>query len=58
VGKVIGLGLPGRLPDPALLERQPNWAWFLAAPGVTTAPPDQSEPLRKLYVNPRVLSRP
>jgi hypothetical protein len=56
VGKVIGLGLQGRLPDPALLERQPKWAWFLAATGVT-ASPDQSDPLRKLYATPRVLSR-
>jgi len=54
VGKVVGLGLAGRLPAPAVLEQQSRWAWFLASP----ESPDQAEALHKLYDSPRVVSRP
>lgn len=53
VGKVIGLGVSGRLPPPAMLEQQPNWAWLLAWPGA----PDQAAALQKLYSSPRIASR-
>ncbi len=53
VGKVIGLGLAGRLPAPAFFEQQPRWAWFLAAPGAI----EQPDALRALYGDPRVLTR-
>ena len=52
VGKVIGLGLAGRIPAPAFFEQQPRWAWFLAAPGAT----EQADALRALYNDARVLS--
>jgi len=55
-GKVIGLGISGRIPDPAVFAQQTQWAWFLAAPEQTPAP-DQSDALRKLYNDVRVLSR-
>lgn len=54
VGKAIGLNVSGRLPAPAMFERQPKWAWFLAAPGTV----DQADALRKLYDSGRVVSAP
>ncbi len=53
VGKVVGLGLTGRLPGPEFFAQQPGWAWFLAAPGAT----EQSDALRALYSDPRILAR-
>jgi mannan endo-1,4-beta-mannosidase len=53
VGKVVGLGLTGRLPTPEFFGQQPGWAWFLAAPGAT----EQSDALRALYSDPRILAR-
>ena len=55
-GKVIGLGLSGRMPDPAIFAQQTRWAWFLVSTEPPSAP-DQSEALRKLYNDPRVVSR-
>lgn len=52
VGKVIGLGLTGRLPAPGFFDQQPRWAWFLAAPGAT----EQPDALRALYSGARILS--
>jgi len=52
VGKVIGLGLTGRLPAPAFFEQQPRWAWFLAAPAAT----EQVDVLRALYGSARVVT--
>jgi mannan endo-1,4-beta-mannosidase len=52
VGKVIGLGLAGRVPAPAFFEQQPRWAWFLAAPDAT----EQPDALRALYGDPRVVT--
>jgi mannan endo-1,4-beta-mannosidase len=56
VGKVIGLGISGHLPDPAVFAHESRWAWFLAAPELPSAA-DQAEALRKLYSDPRVLAR-
>ena len=52
VGKVIGLGLAGRLPAPAFFDQQPRWAWFLAAPGAI----EQQDALRALYGDPRIVN--
>jgi mannan endo-1,4-beta-mannosidase len=56
-GKVVGLGLSGKLPPPEIFTQQPRWAWFLASSG-SPETSDQSEALRKLYQDPRVVSRP
>ncbi|MGD0696369.1 MAG: glycosyl hydrolase [Terriglobia bacterium] len=55
-GKLIGLGISGRLPDPAIFAQQTRWAWFLVSPEPPPAP-DQSDALRKLYNDPRVVAR-
>ncbi len=55
-GKVIGLGLSGKLPAPEIFTEQPCWAWFLVSPDAAEAP-DQSGALRALYQNPRVVWR-
>jgi mannan endo-1,4-beta-mannosidase len=55
VGKVIGLGMDGWVPDPAALE-QSAWAWFLASSDVAAAPA-QADALRKLYASPRVQAK-
>ena len=54
-GKVIGLGLTGKLPAPEVFAEQPDWAWFLVSPDAA-ALPEQSEALRALYQSPRVVS--
>jgi mannan endo-1,4-beta-mannosidase len=56
VGKVIGLGLTGRVPPPGLFAQQRRWAWFLASAGERESP-TQSDALRGLYSDPRVVSR-
>jgi mannan endo-1,4-beta-mannosidase len=53
VGKVIGLGLDGWVPDAAMLDQPSVWAWFLASSDVAAAP-GQADALRKLYAGPRV----
>jgi hypothetical protein len=53
---VIGLGISGHLPDPAIFAPQTKWAWFLASPELPSAP-DEGEALRKLYNDPHVLLR-
>ncbi|MGA2181573.1 MAG: glycosyl hydrolase [Bryobacteraceae bacterium] len=53
VGKVIGLGLDGWVPDAAMLDQQSKWAWFLASSDVASTP-GQADALRKLYASPRV----
>jgi len=56
-GKPIGLRLAGKVPSPEIFAQQPMWTWFEAAP--LSAPPDageQSDALRKLYNDPRILS--
>jgi mannan endo-1,4-beta-mannosidase len=55
-GKVVGLGLTGKIPAPELFAQQSNWAWFLAS-AESTAGPEASEALHKLYDDPRVISR-
>ena len=54
VGKPIGLGIDGWVPDAATLE-QSKWAWFLASSD-TTAAPGNADALQKLYASPRVES--
>jgi len=56
VGKVIGLGLSGKLPPAEVFTQQPRWAWFLVSTDVA-ASPDQSDALRALYQDPHVVSR-
>jgi len=55
-GKPIGLGLTGKIPSPELFAQQTSWAWFLASPE-STAGAQISEPLQKLYADPRVSTR-
>ena len=55
VGKVIGLGLTGRIPAPDLFTQQTDWAWFLVSPAQAQSA-DQSDALRKLYEDPRIVS--
>ena len=55
-GKVIGLGLSGKLPPAEVFTQQPRWAWFLVSPDVTESS-DQSDALRTIYQDPRVVSR-
>jgi len=55
-GKIIGLGLTGKIPSPDLFTRQPDWTWFLASPD-STAAPEKSEALQSLYSDPRLISR-
>jgi len=56
VGKVIGLGLDGWVPDAATLE-QSKWAWFLVS-SATAGTPGQADALRSLYASPHVQSTP
>lgn len=56
VGKVIGVEVAGKVPDPKVFTEQPRWAWFLISPEEILVP-DQAESLRKLYNDPSVLSR-
>jgi len=56
-GKPVALGEVGELPTPAVLDRQPLWAWFMVWTNhLTTA--NSSEAVRKIYQDPRVLTRP
>jgi hypothetical protein len=32
LGKVIGLGITGKIPDSTLFAQHTNWAWFLVSP--------------------------
>lgn len=54
-GKPIALGETGELPDPAILEQQPRWAWFMPW-GCLVFKSNRMENLRALYDAPRVLS--
>ncbi len=58
VGKVVGLRLTRGVPDPSLFSSQTKWAWFLlSAENTETAATISSEALRKLYADPRIISR-
>ena len=58
VGKVIGVGLTGRIPDPSFFTQQTGWAWFLVSSDDASVPvPARSEVLCRLYADPRVLTR-
>ena len=54
-GKVIGVGL-NSIPDPSLFVQQKKWTWFLLS-GDDVGSTASAEALRKLYADPRVLSR-
>ena len=54
-GKVIALGEVGEVPTPAILERQPMWAWFMIwADFVDTH--NTAQQIKALYRSPRVLT--
>ena len=55
-GKIVGVGL-NTVPDPSLFARQSKWTWFLLSSDGTVPTQTASEALRKLYADPRVLSR-
>ena len=55
-GKVIGVGL-NAVPEPALFARQNKWAWFLLSSDGAAPTQTASDALRKLYADPRVVSR-
>jgi len=68
VGKVIGVEVAGKVPDPSFFTQQTGWAWFLlgaesagaavpAAGAVGRGESADAEALRKLYADPRVVSR-
>ncbi len=54
-GRPIALGEVGELPTPAILSRQPRWAWFMPW-GCLVFKLTPMEALRALYNDPRVLS--
>jgi mannan endo-1,4-beta-mannosidase len=55
-GKPVALGEVGKLPDPALLDAQPRWTWFMEWNNMLTGsnPP---EAVQSLYQDPRILTR-
>ncbi len=55
-GKVIGVGLSA-VPDPALFAHQREWTWFLLSGDGGAPTQTASDALRKLYADPRVVSR-
>ena len=55
-GKVIGVGLSA-VPDPAWFARQSKWTWFLLSSDGAASMQTASDALRKLYADPRVVSR-
>ena len=55
-GRPVALGEIGAVPDPALLNRQPGWAWFMIWPDFLDGT-NTPEAIRALYQTPRVLSR-
>jgi mannan endo-1,4-beta-mannosidase len=54
--KVIGLELTGKIPGPEVFAQQTKWTWFLISPDAVSKA-DQADALRKLYNDPRVVSR-
>ena len=55
-GRPVALGEIGAVPDPALLNRQPGWAWFMIWPDFLDGT-NTHEAIRALYQAPLVLSR-
>jgi mannan endo-1,4-beta-mannosidase len=55
-GRPVALGEIGTVPQPGLLESQPQWAWFMIWPDFLDAT-NTHEDIRALYQAPRVLSR-
>ncbi len=56
-GRPVALGEIGAVPDPALFDRQPGWAWFMIWPDFLDAT-NSHESIRALYQAPRVLHAP
>lgn len=55
-GKPVALGEVGQVPDPAILDAQPRWVWFMVwNSGVTGR--NTPERLRAIYNDPRTLNR-
>ncbi len=55
-GRPVALGEIGAVPQPGLLERQPQWAWYMIWPDFLDAT-NRHEDIRALAQDPRVLSR-
>lgn len=55
-GRPVALGEIGPVPDPAIFQRQPGWAWFMIWPDYLDKE-NTHEGIRALYQDPRVLSR-
>jgi len=56
-GKAVGFAAEGWVPDPASLNQQPGWAWFLISPDIA-AGSGKADALRALYASPRVRALP
>ncbi len=56
-GRPVALGEIGAVPDPAVLDRQPGWAWFMIWPDYLDGT-NSPESIRALYQAPRVLHSP
>jgi mannan endo-1,4-beta-mannosidase len=56
-GRPVALGEVGIIPTPAILDAQPNWAWFMVWTNFLTKE-NTPEAVRALYHDPRVLTRP
>lgn len=55
-GRPIALGEVGVLPTPAILDNQPEWAWFMTWTTFLTRE-NEPEAVRRLFADPRVLHR-
>jgi mannan endo-1,4-beta-mannosidase len=55
-GKVIGLGLTGKVPIAGSFSQRSKWTWFLVSPNEPDAP-ERPDALRGLYGEPRVGAR-
>jgi mannan endo-1,4-beta-mannosidase len=55
-GRPIALGEVGVLPTPAILDSQPQWAWFMTWTTFLTQENDR-EAVRRLFADPRMLHR-
>ncbi len=54
-GKPIALGEIGRVPTPAILKEQPEWAWFMVWADLLRM--SKIEAVQELFNDPRTLSR-
>jgi mannan endo-1,4-beta-mannosidase len=56
-GKPVALGEVGEVPTPDILDRQPQWAWFMVWSGLLTKS-NTPEQIRAIYNYPRTLNFP